>query len=118
MNAFRLNPPTAADLGSFRCRLNLTRPSHEAEVFARVGQSFDPCDDVDAVAVKVVVLHDDVAEIDADAQFDTVVRRDAGIPLRPRLLHRDRAAHGTDDARNFHQHAVAGGLDALQARQF
>jgi hypothetical protein len=53
-------------------------------------------------------LHDDVAEIDADAQFDTVVRRGAGVPLRPRLLHRDRAAHGTDDARNFHQHAVAG----------
>jgi hypothetical protein len=46
------------------------------------------------------------------------LRRGAGIPLRPRLLHRDRAAHGTDDARNFHQHAVAGGLDALQARQF
>jgi hypothetical protein len=72
--------------------------------------------------VGVIQLRRDIvfvaAEIDADAQFDTVVRRGAGVPLRPRLLHRDRAAHGTDDARNFHQHAVAGGLDALQARQF
>jgi hypothetical protein len=48
--------------------------------------------DVDAVTIEVA-LDDHIAEIDADAQFDAVVRRDAGVPLRHRLLHRDRAAH-------------------------
>jgi len=33
------------------------------------------------------------------------------VPLGHRLLHRDRAAHRIDDAGEFHQHAVAGGLD-------
>ena len=33
------------------------------------------------------------------------------VPLGHRLLHRDRAAHRIDDARKFHQHAVAGGLN-------
>jgi hypothetical protein len=33
------------------------------------------------------------------------------VALGHRLLHFDRAAHGIDDARKLHQHAVAGGLD-------
>jgi hypothetical protein len=82
---------------------------------AGIGQGFDPCRDVDAVAIEVVALDDHVAEIDADAQFDAVVRRDAGVPLGHRLLHLDRAAHCIDDARKFHQHAVAGGLDNAAA---
>ena len=36
---------------------------------------------------------------------------DAGVPLRHRLLHLDRAAHRVDDAGKFHQQTVAGGLD-------
>src|SRR5438132_12647046 len=32
-------------------------------------------------AIEVVALDDHVAEIDADAQFDAVVRRDARVPL-------------------------------------
>jgi hypothetical protein len=67
--------------------------------------------DVDAVAIEIVALDDHVAQIDADAQFDAVVRRDTRVPLGHRLLHRDRAAHRVDDARKFHKHAVAGGLD-------
>ena len=38
-------------------------------------------------------------------------RTDAGVPRGHRLLHRDRAARRIDDARKFHQHAVAGRLD-------
>src|SRR5260370_16606092 len=78
---------------------------------AGIGQGFDPCGDVDAVAVEVVTLDDNVAEIDPDAQFDAVVRPDARVPLGHRLLHCDGAAHRIDDARKFYQHAVAGGLD-------
>jgi hypothetical protein len=34
---------------------------------AGIGQGFDPCSDVDAVAIEVVALDDHIAEIDADA---------------------------------------------------
>jgi len=78
---------------------------------AGIGQGFDPRGDVDPVAIEVVRLDDDVAEVNADAQFDAVVVRDAGVPLGHGLLHRDCAAHRIEDARKFDQHAVAGGLD-------
>jgi hypothetical protein len=42
---------------------------------------------------------------------DATVCADASVPLRHRLLHCDGAAHCIDDARKFHQHPVAGGLD-------
>jgi len=78
---------------------------------AGIGERLDPRSDVDAVAIEVVALDDHVAEIDADAQFDAAVCRDARMPLGHRLLHRNRAANRIDDARKFHQHSVAGGLD-------
>ena len=78
---------------------------------AGIGQGFDPSGDVDAVSVDVVALDDHIAEIDADAQFDAVVRLSIRVPLGHRLLHRDPAADRIDDARKLHQHAVAGGLD-------
>ena len=37
---------------------------------ARLGDAFQPRGDVDAVAEDVVALDDDVADIDADAEFD------------------------------------------------
>jgi hypothetical protein len=76
-----------------------------------IGQGFDPCGDVNAVAIEVVAFDDHVAEIDADAQLDPAGRRDAHVPLGHCLRHRDHAAHRIDDAHKFHQHAVAGGLD-------
>ena len=69
---------------------------------ARIGEGFDPCRDVDAVAIKVVALDDHIAEIDADAQFDAIVRSDTGVSLGHRLLHLDLAAHRIDDASKFH----------------
>ena len=65
---------------------------------AGIGQRFDARGDIDAVAIEVVAPDNHVAEIDADAQFDAIVRRDTGVPLGHRLLHRDRAAHRIDDA--------------------
>ena len=82
---------------------------------AGIGQGFDPRGDVDAVAIEVVALDDHIAEIDADAQFDAAVRSGAGVALRHRLLHLDRAAHRIDDAGKFHQQPVAGGLDDAAA---
>jgi hypothetical protein len=51
-----------------------------------VSASLDPGRDVDAIAIEIVALDDHIGEIDADAQFDVVVRRDAGIPLGHSLL--------------------------------
>jgi hypothetical protein len=66
---------------------------------------------VDAVAIKVVALDDHVAEIDADAPFDAIVRRDTRVTLGHYLLHLDGAAHRIDDTGKFHQQPVTGGLD-------
>jgi hypothetical protein len=48
---------------------------------ARIGQSFETRGDIDAVAEDVAVLDDDVALVDADAQFDAAVRREPGVTL-------------------------------------
>jgi len=66
-------------------------------------------------AIEVVALDDHVAEVDADAQFDAVVRGDTRVPPGYRLLHRDRTAHRIDDTGKFHQQTVAGGLDDAAA---
>ncbi len=61
--------------------------------------------DVDAVA-----LLDDVAQMDADAELDAALRRQAGVALDDRVLDLDRAAHGVDDAAELDQGAVARAL--------
>ena len=47
---------------------------------ARRGEALEARRDIDAVAVNVVWRHDDVAEIDADAQIDAAVLRQPGVP--------------------------------------
>src|SRR5437763_4316022 len=42
-------------------------------------EALEPRRDIDAVTIDVVRRHDDVAEIDADAQLDAVVRRQPGV---------------------------------------
>jgi hypothetical protein len=71
--------------------------------------------DVDPIAEDVFSLDDHVAEIDAYAQFDATVRPDASVPVGHRPLHLDRAAHRINDTREFHQHAITGGLDDAAA---
>ena len=82
---------------------------------AWIGERLQPGRHVDAVAVDVVVVADDVADIDADAKFDAPVRRHIGVALDHAALNVDGAAHGVDDADEFHQHAVAGRLDDTAA---
>src|SRR5438270_766792 len=67
--------------------------------------------DVDAVAMDVAVLDNDVARIDPDAEFDAPVFRRGGIPRPHPALHGNGAGDRLDDARKFDQEAVAGRLD-------
>ena len=49
--------------------------------------------------------------MDADAEHDPAVRRDAGIAFDHGVLNLDRAAHGVDDAAELDDAAVARALD-------
>ena len=58
--------------------------------------------DIDAVAHQIAVaLLDDVAQVDANAEFDATLRRQPGVALDEAILHFDRAAHGVDHAAEF-----------------
>src|SRR3954452_5226498 len=56
-------------------------------------------------------LDDNVAEIDADAQGDVAVRRQALVPLGGTLLDFDGATEGLHDAGELRQQPVAGPLN-------
>ena len=79
---------------------------------AGLGDALQPRGDIDAVAHQIAVgLLDDVAEMDADAELDAALRRQAGIAFDHAVLHLDRAAHGVDHAAELDEAAVAGALD-------
>jgi hypothetical protein len=113
--AFNQRPELRKEMGKGQLVAHVVMNRIGDKYPAGIGQGFDPCGDVDAIAIEVVVLDDHVAKIDADAQFDAGVSTDAGVPLGHRLLHRDGAAHRINDARKLDQHAVAGGLDDAAA---
>jgi hypothetical protein len=74
----------------------------------RLGHRFEPRGNVDAVAEDVVAVDDDVAEIDADAEVDTALRR-LGM-VGHRRLPLGRTLDGVDDTGELDEQAVAGGL--------
>src|SRR5713101_4686168 len=82
---------------------------------ARLGQRLQPRRNVDAIAVDVVILADDVAEIDADAELDSPFDGDAGIAFGHRTLHLDRTMHRVDDAGELDEEPVTGGFDDADA---
>ena len=45
---------------------------------AGLGNSLEPGGDVDAVAEDIVVIKDDIADVNADAKLDPLLRRDIG----------------------------------------
>jgi hypothetical protein len=49
--------------------------------------------------------------MDADAELDTALGRQAGVALDHAVLHPDRAAHRVDDATKLDEVAVAGAAD-------
>ena len=82
---------------------------------AGLGQRFQSCSDVDAVAVDVAAIGNDVAEVDPDAEGDAFVLGCLGVAVDHRPLDLDRTPDRIHDARKFHQHAVAGRLDDAPA---
>src|SRR5271169_4097224 len=59
-------------------------------------EPFEARGHIDAVPIDVVRRHDDVAEIDADAELDAAVRRQPGIARANYPLHIQRAAYRID----------------------
>ena len=82
---------------------------------ARARQRLEAGGDVDAVAIDVLPVLDDVAEIDADAKLDPPVGRLLGVAQRHLALHVDGAAHRVDDAGELDQQPVAGDPDDAAA---
>ena len=82
----------------------------------RLGDSLQPRCDVDAVALDVALLNNDVAEIHTNPECDPLFLWCPGIALDHPLLHGNRAGDGLDHARELDQNAVAGRLNARGVR--
>ena len=79
---------------------------------AGLGDAFQSRGDIDAIAHQVAVaLLDHVAQMNADAELDAALGRQAGVALDHAVLHLDGAAHGVDHAAELDEDAVAGALD-------
>src|SRR5262249_50594208 len=77
---------------------------------ARSGERLEPCCDIDAVAEYVALIDDDVADIDADAEFDATAGQHIGVPLGHLALDFDGTAYRVDDAGKLGKQTVAGSL--------
>ena len=60
-------------------------------------------------------LFDDVAQMNADAEFDPALARHAGVALDEAALHFNGAAHRVDHAAELNEAAVAGAFDDTPA---
>ena len=79
---------------------------------ARRANAFQPRSDVDAVAHQIAVgLLDDVAEMNADAELDPLIRSDARIALDHSSLHFDCATRCIDHTAELGDEPVARALD-------
>ena len=78
-------------------------------------QRFHARRDIDAVAENVGAVDDHVADIDADAEFDAALFRDAGVALGHDALDVEGAARGVNGTSELGQHAIAGRLDDAAA---
>ena len=74
---------------------------------ARLGEVLQTRGHVHPIAVDIPVLHDHVAEIDSDAEFDPLLAGNIGVAIDHPVLDLDRAAHRFDRAGELDQHAVA-----------
>ena len=82
---------------------------------ARLGERLQAGRHIDAVPENVCPLDNDVADVDANSEFDALFRRHRDIALSHAALDCDGAAHGFDDAGELRQQSVAGGLDNASA---
>jgi hypothetical protein len=84
-------------------------PAGDADA-AGVGQAFETGSQIHPVTKDVAILDNDVTLMDADAKFDAPFGGDIAVAFPHRALYLDRTTHGIDDAGEFDQHPVAGGL--------
>jgi len=77
---------------------------------AGFSDAFEPCCDVHPVTKNVIALDQHVAEMDADAPFQSALVGNCGIALRCQLLQRQSAFDG-NDRNELDQDPVAGGLN-------
>src|SRR5579864_6153695 len=52
-----------------------------------IGKRLEAGGEVDAIAIDIVAVNNDVAEVDANPEFDAFVGGGFGVPLRHSLLH-------------------------------
>ena len=85
---------------------------------AGICQLLDPGRDVDALAIAVLALDDDFAEIDADPDLDALIWRKGRVALGKSALQRDGAFDGIHHGAELGQHTVAHHLEdpAVMAR--
>src|SRR5262245_14543389 len=78
-------------------------------------QTFQPCRNVDAIAVEVVAVDDNVTQIYADAKLDVPVFGHTGVALKHAALDFDGAAGRIENATELDQKAVAHHLEDATA---
>jgi hypothetical protein len=78
--------------------------NHDA---AGIGQGLQTRHHIDAVSENIIAVENDVADIDADAEFDALVRRYLGVAFGHAALDIDRPTDGVDHAHEFHKRSVA-----------
>ena len=82
---------------------------------AGLGDVFQPCSDVDAIAEDISFLDHDIANMDTDAEFDALVGWHSSIALRHPALLLDRTARSVHGARELDQNSVAGAFNNAAA---
>ena len=82
---------------------------------AGLSDTFEPRGNIDAVAEYVAVLDDDVADMDANAEFDALVLRHRRVTLDHAVLNFNGTARGVDGACELNQDTIAGPLDDAAA---
>ena len=78
---------------------------------AGLGNTFKTRGDIDAVTHQIAVaLLDYIAQMDADAEVDPALRREASVPLRHAVLNFNGTAHCIDHAAELDQGSIASAL--------
>ena len=77
----------------------------------RIGQSFQPGCEIHTIAIDILAIDDEVAEIDANAEIKTFFTRQLCIVFLERELNIDRASDGIHNARELNQGSIAHKFD-------
>src|SRR5204863_6849968 len=75
------------------------------------GQLLSPGRDIRPISMDVLTLDDDVAQIDADPEYDPRIFRGRDVAFGHPTLHRNRAGNRLDHTCELDQKAVAGRFD-------